>query len=67
MKVRHFRPGRRYTTTYACKQRIVALLLMELLSKMWKMQTISSHVSARANLCPWGASARANYIPHAAN
>ena len=38
-----------YTTTYACKQRIVALLLMELLSKMRKMQTISSHVSARAN------------------
>ena len=38
-----------YTTTYACKKRIVALLLMELLSKMRKMQTISSHVSARAN------------------
>ena len=37
-----------YTTTYACKQRIVALLLMEL-SKMRKMQTISSHMSARAN------------------
>ena len=37
-----------YTTTYVCEQRIVALLLMELLSKM-KMQTISSHVSARAN------------------
>ena len=37
-----------YTTTYACKQRIVALLLMELL-KMRKMQNISSHVSARAN------------------
>ena len=38
-----------YTTTYACKQRIVALLLMELLSKMRKMQTISSHVSVCAN------------------
>ena len=37
-----------YTTTYACKQRIVALLLIELY-KMRKMQTISSHVSARAN------------------
>ena len=37
-----------YMTTYACKQRIVALLLMEL-SKMRKMQTISSHVSASAN------------------
>ena len=36
-----------YTTTYACKQRIVALLLMEL-SKMRKKQTISLHVSARA-------------------
>ena len=32
-----------YKTTYVCEQRIVALLLMELLSKM-KMQTISSHV-----------------------
>ena len=29
-----------YTTTYVCKQRIVALLLMEFLSKMRKMQTI---------------------------
>ena len=37
-----------YMTTYVCEQRIVALLLMELLSKM-KMQTISLHVSARAN------------------
>ena len=37
-----------YTTTYACKQRIVALLLMEL-SNMRKMQTLSLHVSARAN------------------
>ena len=37
-----------YATTYACKRKIVALLLMEL-SKMRKMKTISSHVSARAN------------------
>ena len=32
-----------YTTTYVCKQRIVALLLMDLLSKMRKMRTISPH------------------------
>ena len=38
-----------YATTYVCKQRIVDLLLMELLSKMRKMRTISSDVSARAN------------------
>ena len=30
-----------YTTTYVCKQRVVALLLMELLSKMRKMRTIT--------------------------
>ena len=36
-----------YMTTYACKQRIVALLLMEL-SKMRKMQTISSRVRTNA-------------------
>ena len=30
-----------YTTTYVCKQRVVTLLLMELLSKMRKMQTIT--------------------------
>ena len=30
-----------YTTTYVCKQRVVALLLMELLLKMRKMRTIS--------------------------
>ena len=29
-----------YTTTYVCKQRVVALLLMELLSKMRKMRTL---------------------------
>ena len=29
-----------YTNTYVCKQRVVALLLMELLSKMRKMRTI---------------------------
>ena len=28
-------------TTYVCKQRVVALLLMELLSKMRKMRTIT--------------------------
>ena len=33
-----------YTTTYVCKQRVVALLLMELLSKMRKMRTITSLV-----------------------
>ena len=31
-----------YTTTYVCKQRVVALLSMDLLSKMRKMQTITS-------------------------
>ena len=31
-----------YTTTYVCKQRVVALLLMELLSKMRKMRTITT-------------------------
>ena len=42
-----------YTTTYVCKQRVVALLLMELLSKMRKMRTItppdatSVHVNIR--------------------
>ena len=30
-----------YTTTYVCKQRVVALLLMELLSKMRKMRSIT--------------------------
>ena len=30
-----------YTTTYVCKQRVVALLLMELLSKMRKLRTIT--------------------------
>ena len=30
-----------YTTAYACKQRVGALLLMELLSKMRKMRTIT--------------------------
>ena len=30
-----------YTTTCVCKQRVVALLLMELLSKMRKMRTIT--------------------------
>ena len=30
-----------YTTTYVCKQRVVALLLMELLSKIRKMRTIT--------------------------
>ena len=30
-----------YMTTYVCKQRVVALLLMELLSKMRKMRTIT--------------------------
>ena len=30
-----------YTTTYVCKKRVVALLLMELLSKMRKMRTIT--------------------------
>ena len=30
-----------YKTTYVCKQRVVALLLMELLSKMRKMRTIT--------------------------
>ena len=30
-----------YTTTYVCKQRVVALILMELLSKMRKMRTIT--------------------------
>ena len=30
-----------YTTTYVCKQRVKALLLMELLSKMRKMRTIT--------------------------
>ena len=30
-----------YTTNYVCKQRVVALLLMELLSKMRKMRTIT--------------------------
>ena len=30
-----------HMTTYVCKQRVVALLLMELLSKMRKMQTIT--------------------------
>ena len=30
-----------YTTTYVCKQRVVALLLMELLSKMRNMRTIT--------------------------
>ena len=30
-----------YTTTYVCKQRVVALLLMELLSKRRKMRTIT--------------------------
>ena len=30
-----------YTTTYECNQRVVALLLMELLSKMRKMRTIT--------------------------
>ena len=30
-----------YTTAYVCKQRVVALLLMELLSKMRKMRTIT--------------------------
>ena len=30
-----------YTTNYVCKQRVVALFLMELLSKMRKMRTIT--------------------------
>ena len=30
-----------FTTTYVCKQRVVALLLMELLSMMRKMRTIT--------------------------
>ena len=30
-----------YTTTYVGKQRVVAILLMELLSKMKKMRTIN--------------------------
>ena len=30
-----------YTTTYVCKQRVMALLLMELLSKMMKMRSIT--------------------------
>ena len=30
-----------YMTTYVCKQRVVALLLMELLWKMRKMRTIT--------------------------
>ena len=38
-----------YTTTYVCKQRAVALLLMELLSKMRKMRTITPSDASTEN------------------
>ena len=41
-----------YTTTYTCKQRVVALLSMELLSKMRKMRTITQPDATPANLFP---------------
>ena len=39
-----------YTTTYVCKQKVVALLLMELLSEMRKMRTITPQDATAAKV-----------------